>query len=106
MSEFLQDAYSGTATLGKISSYVGAFIGTLFGIVLIILGIYVAVKKPIKKEKSKDENTSTNYIAAAVFIGFGFLIIISSWITIYLTYNYKVFASAEGIGTLTDLIQS
>jgi hypothetical protein len=104
MSDILNDAYEGTATLGRVSSIIGAIVGTLFGLVLIGIGIYVAVRQPIQSTSANNNNTTTNYIAAAVLIGFGILIIVLSWVVVYFSSRYKFFAAAEGVGTIVDLV--
>ena len=43
--ELLEDAYTGTATLGKIFSLIGAIIGSIAFICLVIAGIYILLKK-------------------------------------------------------------
>jgi vacuolar-type H+-ATPase subunit I/STV1 len=113
MSDVLSDAYEGTATLGRVSSIIGAIVGTLFGLVLIGVGIFVAVRQPIQStsntnnstnNNSTNNNSTTNYIAAAVLIGFGILIIVLSWVVVYFSSRYKFFAAAEGVGTIADLL--
>ena len=98
--------YSGAASVGRISTLIGAVVATIVAALFIIASIYVFAKNPELKDKKtgKPMSKAEKHRIATIGLIVGVVILLFSWGIYYLTRKSKGFAAFEGVETVGNLI--
>ena len=91
---FGSDVYGGFAAFGKISAWVAAIFATLVGIVMIAFGVYFFNHRVPNEPQEQIRNAK---ITGGIFVAMGSLIIIASWVWVYVTSHSKAAAALGGL---------
>lgn len=105
MSTLGETVYSGAAGFGRIWAVISAVIATIIGIFFIIVGvILIREKTPEPDPNRPNEKPANPKIGGWICIAVAVLIIISSWVIVYVTRTSKLAAAAVGGGELIHML--
>ena len=116
-----------TASIGRISAFIGVIFGSVVGVGLIILGLYIVITDRIPpfigtsnnspssaSSSTSNPSTTTSTITSTtnkspalmggIFIGIGVVAIVIAWLIYWGTQKSKAFALFEGIGSIGGLL--
>jgi len=93
-SSFGSEVYGGLASFGKVSAWVAAIFATVVGVIMIAFGVYTFMHRVPNEPEEQIRNAK---IIGGVFVAMGSLIIVGSWVWVYITSHSQGAAAFGGL---------